>query len=78
MKIFSLLFAVLLFASCQKCQTCEQVITTRVDGGQAETTEIEFEACGDDLKKYKSNKSVFTTVKVNGVTAKVTTTTNCK
>jgi hypothetical protein len=73
-----LFFLLISFASCQKCQTCNQVITTRIDGEKPETIETEFEACGSDLREFKDNKSVFTTVKINGVTAKVTTTTNCK
>lgn len=73
--IIFILFAVLLFASCQKCQTCEQEIITDV-GLNRDRTYVTFDACGSDLRAVK-NKTTVATATSNGVTARVTTKTVC-
>jgi hypothetical protein len=64
------------FASCQKCQTCKQEIITKLNSGHTQTTESTFEACGQELRSIR-NKATYSTMTVNGTTARVTTKTVC-
>ena len=66
-------------ASCTKCETCTQTITTTVSPstpGYPQTQTSTFEACGDNLRQVDGSTTK-STASSGGITATVTSKTIC-